>query len=576
LQRIFKSHTYSFLALLILSFALIQFSRDNMGATVLIDGDGSGHYAWLPTVFIHHTLDFTKTFENEKKRKGLDYQGHNYHRVNDILINKFPPGTALLMLPFFLLAMLISLILQMPTDGYNLVFQFSVGIAAVFWAWVGLVFLYKLLLTYRINPKTALAATLVSIFGTNLLAYTFLMPAFSHVYSFAIISLLLFYVRSYFLRQDKKSMIIAAVMFGLMLSIRPVNILIVVFLPFLGGNFAVFFDTIKAKLKSGSVLYSVLVFALAISPFIFINYFQTGKLIYFGYQNEGFYWNNPQILNFLFSFRKGWFVYTPIMLLLIPATVHLFKRNKFEFWWFIAFLTVLVYVFSSWWNWFFGDSFGMRPMVDFTVVFVLVIALWIKDIKEGIKSIALTFILLASMLNLVQNYQYAKGIIHPDSMSSDAYFYVFLKTDKNYSGSISGGPEYYYGKLEDKPFYFEFNDFENEYPNWTKLWDAETKQVFTGNKSVRFGNRKIYSPSLNWIIPDSLFNIQDKQGNTVFYKSANLKQVPDNKINKWRKMATGFKLPLLNKKHYLIKIYVWNTEKTDFVIDDFEVGFYRY
>jgi len=604
LQKVVKKHIYSILALLILSFALIQFSRDNISNAVLIDGDGSGHYAWLPTIFIHHSIDFSQTFENEKIRKGPDYQGHNYHRVNGILINKFTPGAALLMAPFFLLAFLISVILQMPTDGYNVIFQYSVGLAAVFWAWIGLVFLYRLLLTYKISPKPALVVTIASLFGTNLLAYTYLMPAFSHVYSFAVISILLFYVRSYFLGQDKRSLILASMMFGILLSIRTVNILIVPFLPFLGGSFHTLFSTIKSKLKVSNILYSALAFALAISPLIVINYFQTGRLIYFGYQNEGFYWSNPQILNFLFSFRKGWFVYTPLMLLIFPAALHIFKKNKFEFWWFIAFLSVLVYIFSSWWNWFFGDSFGMRPMVDFTAAFALVIALWVSTIKGYIKSITLIFILLASMLNLVQTYQYAKGIIHPDSMTKDAYFYVFLKTDSKYSGSISGGPEYYYGTLDTKPFLTSLNDFEKNYNGWKSLGQTETQIAHYGKLAAELSKDKVYSPSFKWKIPDSLqgrnnlyvkleaevfepyanvarnamfvMDIQNAEGKSIFYKTAKLKKMPDEINSQWRKFSTGFKLPAITREHYSLKIYIWNTDKQHFMIDDFRIRFFQY
>ena len=598
------THSYFILVILIVSFAIINISRDSILKAVLIDGDGSGHYSWLPSVFIYHTLDFTEVFENEKTRKGPDYQGHNYHNVNETTNNKFPPGTALLLMPFFVLALIISFISGLPIDGYNFIFQLSVGIAAVFWAWIGLLFLYKLLLSYGVKSKIGLFLTIVAFFGTNLFAYTFLMPAFSHVYSFVLISSLLYFTRRYFLKRDLRSLISASAILGLVFITRPVNVLIIIFLPFLASSLKTFSEAIKDKFKDLKIVWTVLVFLLVVSPYFLIPYLQTGQWFHFSYQNEGFYWSNPQVYNFLFSFRKGWFVYTPLFLLLFPSLYFLYRKSRYLLWWFLAFFTILVFVFSSWWNWFYGDSFGMRPMVDFTSVFVLVIAISLNQLKDKLKRIVLLFILFVVGLNIMQTYQYAKGIIHPDSMNRDAYFHVFFKTSEKYSGRITAGPEYYYGKFEEKPFYLEFNDFEKDYPNWAKLWEPETKQVFAGNKSLRFGNKKIYSPSLNWVIPDSLFNkkniyvkmesmvfepkpnaaknalfimdIQDKQGNTVFYKGANLKQVPDNKTNKWHKMSTGFKLPHLNKKHYLVKIYVWNPKKTDFVIDNFEVKFYRY
>jgi len=604
MNRNYNTHIYSIISILILSFALINILRDEPEKAILIDGDGSGHYAWLPSIFIYKTLDFKDIFENEKTRKGLAYQGHNYHEVNSVLINKFPPGTAFLLAPFFLLAIIVSSIFQLPFDGYNIVFQYSVGIGALFWAFIGLVFLYKLLLSYKINSHIAFFLVLSSFFATNLFAYTFLMPAFSHVYSFALISALLYFVRKYFLGKTVKSLLTASIILALILSVRPVNVLVIVFLPFLASDSKTFYNSILEKFKDNNIIYAVAVFLIALAPYTIINYIQTGHLIYFAYENEGFYWTDPQIMNFLFSFRKGWFVYTPFFLLIFPSLFFIFKKNRFEFLWFSLFFLILIYVLSSWWNWFFGDSFGMRPMADYTSIFILLIALYYSNLKGIIRRITLIFIILTIGLNIIQSYQYAKGIIHPDSMNKEAYFHVFLKTDLQYSGSISGGPEYYYGEMAESPFYEEFNDFESDYLNWAKLWDAEIGEVFSGKKSVLFNNEKIYSPSFNWEIPDSLIgsnnlyvkietmyfeplinsaknalfiiDIQDELGKTVFYKGANLKQIPNDVFNQWKKASTGFKLPLFTKEHHLIKIYIWNVQKTHFLIDDLEVGFYEY
>lgn len=604
MYKIPKLHIYSIVSLLILSFALTNYFRRSTIEAVLIDGDGSGHYSWLPSIFILKTLDFKDVFESEKLRKGPSYQGHNYHDVNGIIVNKFPPGTAILIMPFFIIALLLSHLFGMPVDGYSLIFQYSVGIAALFWAIVGLLFSYRLLLTYKIKHQSILLIVVAAFFGTNLLAYTFLMPAFSHVYSFALISILLYFTRIYFLKNTIKSLVISSLTLGIIFTVRPVNILILLFLPFLASNSKCFADSLKSKFRNFRLIYAIMAFIITLSPYFIINYLQTGSIYYDAYSNEGFYWTHPQVLNFLFSFRKGWFIYTPFMLLIFPALWSIFKKNKFEFYWFVIFITVLIYVFSSWWNWFYGDSFGMRPMVDFTSVFILLITLFYSSLNGIIKRITLTFIILIISLNNLQSYQYAKGIIHPDSMSKEAYSYVFLKTDSKYSDSISGGPESYFGKLSDVAFYSEINDFEKDYPNWAKLWNAETKEVYSGNKSVRLSSEKIYSPSFSWIIPDSLINkrniylkiesklfeheknsaknalfivdIQNSHGKTIFYKRAKLKQIPSELTNKWVRISTGFQIPHLSEDHHLIKIYIWNLRKTNFLLDDLKVDFYEY
>jgi hypothetical protein len=599
-----KLHLFSLLSILILSFTLINICRSFNSKTILIDGDGSGHYSWLPSIFIYNSIDFNEVFEAEKLRKGPDYQGHNYNKINGTLINKFPPGTALLIAPFFLVAFLISLILGHSPNGYSIIFQYSVGIAALFWSFVGLWNLFKLLLLYRIKQNRALFIVIAAFLGTNLFAYTILMPSFSHAYSFSIISVLLYYTKVYFLKREFYALILSAVLLGLVFLIRPINILIILFLPFLASNPKTLGSGIRNIFKRLNLVLTVGAALIFVIPYFLINYLQTGLFLFDTYNNEGFYWSNPQVLNFLFSFRKGWFVYTPLFLLIFPAIYFNFRRNKFEVYWFLIFSFVLIYMFSSWWNWFYGDSFGMRPMVDFTVVYILFIALYLKYLKNDIKSFYLSLILLFIGLNLVQSYQYARGIIHPDSMNREAYLSVFLKTDSKHIGSISGGHEYYYGTMNENPFYKEFNDFEKDYDNWAKLWNPEVGIKFSGKKSVRLNAKNIYSPSLSWTIPDSLMgsrnlyvkietqifemeqnaaknalfimDIKNNDGKTVFYKKTKLKQIPNKLTNRWFEASTGIKLPHLNNNHNLVKIYIWNVKKKEFIIDDLDVNFFDY
>ncbi|PLX14488.1 MAG: hypothetical protein C0598_01240, partial [Marinilabiliales bacterium] len=452
--------SYGLLALMLGFFISINLSKSPENSAHFIDGDGSGHYAWLSAIFVHHSLDFKDVFEAEKSRKTIDYQGHNYHEINGITINKFPPGTAFLIMPFFLMAMLISMFAGLPIDGYSTVFQYSVGIAAVFWCWVGLLYLIRLLKSFDIGSNAALLFAGAALFGTNLFAYTFIMPSFSHVYSFSIISVLLYNVRRYFVCNNKRNLVFGALSLGLIFMIRPVNILVIFAIPFMADDRKMFKASVIAKFKSLDFLIATVVLFLTVSPYLIINYLQTSQLMYFAYKGEGFYWTRPELFNFLFSFRKGWLVYTPLFLLLFPAIIVTFKRNKFRFYWFLIFIFTLIYVFSSWWNWFYGDSFGMRPMVDFTSVFMVFIALLYKPLNNYFKKLIYIYILLVISINFIQSYQYARGIIHPDSMNKEAYFEVFLKTSEKYSGLISGGPEYYFGKLENKPFYSKENNFE--------------------------------------------------------------------------------------------------------------------
>lgn len=592
------------LTLILASFIISNFIGPNTYREVIIDGDGSGLYAYLPAIIIHKTIDFTPVFEFEKSRRAPDYMGHYFHSYEKILINKFSCGTALLQLPFFLIAYLLSLLIGLETDGYNVIFQYSVALSAIFWAFIGLIYFVKLATLYGVKKEYAWLITISGFIGTNLFYYTLVAPAASHIYSFSLISIFLYFMKKSFQEYDRKSVFISSFILGLIVLVRPANILVVIVLPFLSSSPKNFYQLIRNKFAKGDILLIVLVFIIGLSPQLIINYLQTGKLILYGYQNEGFYFTRPEILNFLVSFRKGWFIYTPFMLLLIPAIVTLFKRSRFEFFSFLGFFLVLIYIFSSWWNWFYGDSFGMRPMVDYYSIFFLIIALFVSSIKRpNMRLITFIFIGLTTILNLFQTYQYTKGIIHPDSMNREAYQKVFLKTSDEYVGIIAAADESYYGILNETPLFETMNDMEGIYPGWTNAKNPG-KKTFSGQNSAQLNDTIIYSPSFSYRIPESLVSkrnlyvffeamllenkinaaidalfivdISNNEGQTIFYKKFQVKKLPDDIVGEWQKESIGFKLPELIEDMVQIKFYIWNINRQDFLLDDLMIRIHEY
>ena len=597
-----KKYLGLLLALLAFSFITVNFVGPSESRKVLIDGDGSGLYAYLPAVLVFHSTDFTPVLESEKQRRPPDYTGHYFHRINGTLINKFTCGQALLQLPFFLMAYFLSLLTGLEADGYNVLFQYAVALAALFWVSVGLYYFVKLAETYQISKQKAWLMAFAGFLGTNLFFYTLVSPSHSHAYSFSVITITLYFVRKSFLTQRRNIIFLAAFWFGMVVLVRPVNILVVAAFPFLASSFQKFRTTVLSKLNNFHFVGATFIFLLALSPQLIINLLQTGKPVIYGYQNEGFYFDRPELLNFLFSFRKGWFVYTPFMLLLFPAVFQLFRQSKFAFFSFLCFFTLLVYVFSSWWNWFYGDSFGMRPMIDFYSLFFLVILLMLTSIRKKILLIATTtFIMLAVFLNLFQSWQYAVGIIHPDAMNKKAYTYVFLRADQSYKKVVAATDESFYGVLQTSPFFETQNSLETDIPGW-----STNRQTVQGenSKAAKLTESAIYSPSFNYVIPESVkgkrniyivfetkylepktnaaanalfvVDVKDTSGNTVFYKAFKMKRLPDRVTNQWRQGSIGFKIPDLTAELSSIKLYVWNKEKQEFLLDDLELRLYTY
>jgi len=199
-----KTNSFLLIGALILAFFVSNYGKFTSGNVKFIDGDGSGLYAYLPQLLLKHSVDFKEIFEVEKQQKALDFTGHYFHEVNGVTINKFSSGTALLQLPFFLLAWLMSIIFGFSPDGYSVLFQSGVAFAALFWAFVGMKYFVKLAKTFGIPENISFIAILVGFFGTNLFYYTVGIPSASHVYSFAMISVFAYFVRKTFISFEFK------------------------------------------------------------------------------------------------------------------------------------------------------------------------------------------------------------------------------------------------------------------------------------------------------------------------------------------------------------------------------------
>jgi hypothetical protein len=76
----------------------------------------------------------------------------------------------------------------------------------------------------------------------------------------------------------------------------------------------------------------------------------TGEFIVYSYQGESFHFRKPEILNVLFSVRKGLFFWSPILLTVFPGLYFLRQRCPDFFMAILCYLPLNLYVISSWYN----------------------------------------------------------------------------------------------------------------------------------------------------------------------------------------------------------------------------------
>lgn len=406
-----------------------------------IVSDGVGYYDYLPSIIIHH--DFNRKEkprqENPKFYNRIEHSIGAYVDYKDYLVNKYPSGTALLLSPFFTYAYLSYANDGEEFTGYEAPFHRAVFYAAIFYLFLTLILLKKVLQLYKVRNGVILFCQIILVFATSLTHYTNAEASFSHVYSLFAISLFIYFAKLFFTTQKMNYFLLSSVVFGLIFLLRNPNILIVFILPFLAGSKAQFLAGLKVLwLNKLQFLMGALIAFLVISVQLVAWHFQTNDFLVYSYQGEGFkYLFNPKIFDILFSYKKGLFIYTPVLLL---ATLCLSwfvfkKRYYFFFSWFFFFL-VLTYVLSSWHSWFYGCSYGLRAYIDYYILFFIPFAIVVDRSKKHLKSIIVSLALITIPINIIQTYQYKEFILHWDNMDEKKYWKVFLKTADKYRGLI--------------------------------------------------------------------------------------------------------------------------------------------
>ena len=420
------------------TFNLKRWKKAEEGGKIIM-WDITSYYGYLPATFIHNdlSLDFVDT-------DGINYKAkHQFWplRLNESLekeeangkikVIKTTMGMSFMYAPFFFMGHGFAHISKYEPNGFSQPYEFFLVTSCLFYLFVGLYILRKLLLRYFSELVTGLTLTSI-LLGTNLFYYATEEPAMSHAYSFALIIGFIYHSILWLEKQQLKNVIYLGLLGGLIVLIRPINLLIFLF-PLLYGiakgrdlfsRFEFFIKNWKHILLIGLLSLSV------IFPQLLYWKIQTGNWVFNSYFGEAFFFGNSHVLEGLFSYRKGWLVYTPLMIFALAGVVLLFRKNKNFFAPIFIFLLINTYVLYSWWSWWYGGSFGSRPMIDSYGLLAIPMACFYSEIlkKKYLAIPIFTLALFFLFLNQFQGWQRRTNMIHWEGMTKEAYWNVFLKS----------------------------------------------------------------------------------------------------------------------------------------------------
>lgn len=383
--------------------------------------DMLSYYGYLPATFIHHDLTLSFVDPGNRDRYGWTTDAKNG------LVFRMTMGVAIMEAPFFLVADSLTKLFALERTGYSAFYAFFALLGCVFYFLGGLVFVNRVV-SGLFDPITARWTCLVLAFGTNLFYYTIDEGLMSHVFSFFLYSALLYYSLKWHQRPRWKNALRIGLCIGMLTLLRPIHACS--FLLPLGIALS---DRSKWQMVKAHISHLFLVILVSFTcllPQLLYWHHVSGQWLYYSYMDEGFFFNDPQILRGLLGFRKGWLIYTPVMFLAIPGLFFLYKRHRSLFWPFLLFLPVYVYVIFSWWCWWYGGGYGSRPMIDIYGWMALPLAAFIFRMRENfparwlVRSLLVFFI----FLSIFQTHQYRRSLIHWDGMNAQLFGKIWLRS----------------------------------------------------------------------------------------------------------------------------------------------------
>lgn len=399
------------------------------GPTGIIKWDAVSYYAYLPALFAEHDLTLSFVKENQEYYIGGDRYWPEWLPDGGILI-KTTMGLSFLYCPFFLVAHALAGPLGYPSDGFGPPYSIAVLLSCIFWVILGCIFLRKVLLAHFSDLSTTIVLVVV-VLATNLLYYATYDAAYSHGYLFGLISLFLYQTWRWHTRPTWWMTVAVGLNLGLISLIRATDALVLVY--FLLYDIKTWQDFgRKTRLYFAQwpkVLVMVACTVAVWIPQMAYWHYITGQFVFFSYtNNEHFFWTAPKIVEGVFGFRKGWLVYTPVMVFALVGLIPLYRRQQQFFWPTVAFLALDIYVLTSWWCWWYGGCFGQRSMIDCYGLLAVPMAAfleWVLGRRAVYRCPLLAAFAAVAYLSFFQYKQYEHQAIHFDAMTRAAYFDSF-------------------------------------------------------------------------------------------------------------------------------------------------------
>jgi hypothetical protein len=404
--------------------------------------DAMGYYIYLPAIFIYDDITHFRFLDEiipKYQIWGCAYKPEVLPATGNAL-DKYAIGQALYQAPWFFLAHAIAAPLGYPADGFSFPYHAVISLGNILVSLLSLWYLRRILLRYFPDKAVAFSLLLLLI-ATNYWCYISYNSHMTHTSLFCLFVLLLAHTIKWHEKPNWTSSLFIGGVVGFATIMRPTDI-VCVLIPLLwnieqralaAGSKTSKWQQLKAACSIFVVHYPKLIAAAAIGAcFIFLQlcYWKiaTDQWVFYSYGGQYLELTKAHIAQVLYGYRKGWLVYTPIMLLALIGFVPLYRQCRVSFWAILVFFLLNFYLVASWSVWWYGGSYGQRALIQsyafllfpFTAFFT-----WALQARFWVWIMLLPSLALFVWLNVTQTFC---GIMESDGHTRTYFWHVFGKT----------------------------------------------------------------------------------------------------------------------------------------------------
>ena len=392
----------------------------------VIRSDGVGYYMYLPQIILRHDPAF-RTIGRETPQRRADLRVRR-DPVTGRYVELYQVGEAVLLLPFFAGAHVAAVVTGAPRTGVSPPYQAGVAAAGLVFLVVGVVFLSRLLAS--LFSRRTVGFTLVAVvFGTILFHYGTFENSFSHIYSFAVYSIVLVAVRWWTRSPSAGSSAVVGALCGLFVLIRLTNvILLLAALAFVLYELRAIGARSALRSHRWDIGIAGVSAAAVFSPQSILWKLETGHWFVdsYRYSGVGFDFLHPHVLDALFSVRKGLFFWSPLLLLCCVGLVSLRRYDRGLAYGAAVAVPINAYVISSWREWAYGLALGQRAFVETFPLFALGFAALVESSTGARRRVVLGVSAVLVALSILVMVRYWQHLVPEDRATWHSFVRALL------------------------------------------------------------------------------------------------------------------------------------------------------